>query len=180
ATWPWSTCGRRYRFAAWLMPTKLRARPAKVNISYWIYMIYARRAGNHHPNPGSQEGHAACSRSPSRRSSSCSPSGYVDLIEGAFATCARGETTPSRLAHLDSPPGGFHIKAAGIDGVIPSRSMPASTAPAPRPPPTSPPAADADQGRTGRDRAGYEDGPRTRRPHRGLRLHRHRRPVTRL
>ncbi|MFC4123197.1 ornithine cyclodeaminase family protein [Nonomuraea zeae] len=43
---------------------------------------------------------------------------YIDLIEQAFAAYARGETLPSRLAHLDSPPGEFHIKASGLGGVV--------------------------------------------------------------
>ncbi|MEW9556427.1 ornithine cyclodeaminase family protein [Nonomuraea sp. NPDC050783] len=46
------------------------------------------------------------------------PSDYIDLIEDAFATYARGENSPSRLSHLDSPPGEFHIKAAGLGGVV--------------------------------------------------------------
>jgi ornithine cyclodeaminase/alanine dehydrogenase-like protein (mu-crystallin family) len=46
------------------------------------------------------------------------PADYIDLIEDAFAAYARGETSPSRLAHLDSPPGEFHIKAAGLGGVV--------------------------------------------------------------
>ncbi|MEU6721023.1 ornithine cyclodeaminase family protein [Nonomuraea sp. NPDC046802] len=46
------------------------------------------------------------------------PSDYIDLIEAAFAAYARGETTPSSLSHLDSPPGEFHIKAAGLGGVV--------------------------------------------------------------
>ncbi|WP_433433096.1 ornithine cyclodeaminase family protein [Nonomuraea sp. CA-141351] len=46
------------------------------------------------------------------------PSDYIDLIEDAFAAYARGETTPSLLSHLDSPPGEFHIKASGIGGVV--------------------------------------------------------------
>ncbi|MGP3962405.1 ornithine cyclodeaminase family protein [Nonomuraea sp. 3N208] len=46
------------------------------------------------------------------------PSDYIDLIEDAFAAHAHGETSPSRLSHLDSPPGEFHIKAAGIGGVV--------------------------------------------------------------
>ncbi|GAA3620089.1 ectoine utilization protein EutC [Nonomuraea rosea] len=47
-----------------------------------------------------------------------SPADYIDLIEDAFAAYARGETSPSRLSHLDSPPGEFHIKAAGLGGVV--------------------------------------------------------------
>lgn len=46
------------------------------------------------------------------------PADYIDLIENAFAAYTRGETRLSRLAHLDSPPGEFHIKASGIDGVV--------------------------------------------------------------
>ncbi|MFI6323290.1 ornithine cyclodeaminase family protein [Nonomuraea sp. NPDC050556] len=40
---------------------------------------------------------------------------YIDLIERAFA---RTDNLPSRLAHLDSPPGEFHIKASGHGGVV--------------------------------------------------------------
>ncbi|MFI6740762.1 ornithine cyclodeaminase family protein [Nonomuraea sp. NPDC050451] len=46
------------------------------------------------------------------------PSAYTDLIEQAFAAYARHETLPSRLAHLDSPPGEFHIKAAGLRDMV--------------------------------------------------------------
>ncbi|MEV4189529.1 hypothetical protein AB0J28_49660 [Streptosporangium canum] len=46
------------------------------------------------------------------------PADYIDLIEDAFAAYARGDTLPSRLAHLDSPPGEFHIKASGLGGVV--------------------------------------------------------------
>ncbi|MFI6601571.1 ornithine cyclodeaminase family protein [Nonomuraea sp. NPDC050536] len=43
------------------------------------------------------------------------PGDYIDLIERAFA---RTDTLPRRLAHLDSPPGEFHLKASGFDGVV--------------------------------------------------------------
>ncbi|WP_326824176.1 ornithine cyclodeaminase family protein [Streptosporangium sp. NBC_01756] len=46
------------------------------------------------------------------------PVDYIDLIEDVFAAYARGDTLPSRLAHLDSPPGEFHIKASGLGGVV--------------------------------------------------------------
>lgn len=46
------------------------------------------------------------------------PVDYIDLIEDVFAAYARGDTLPSRLAHLDSPPGEFHIKAGGLGGVV--------------------------------------------------------------
>jgi len=46
------------------------------------------------------------------------PAAYIDLVEDVFARYARGETMPSRLAHLDSPPGEFHIKASGLAGVV--------------------------------------------------------------
>ncbi|MFJ2033505.1 ornithine cyclodeaminase family protein [Streptosporangium sp. NPDC087985] len=46
------------------------------------------------------------------------PADYIDLIEEAFAAYARGDTLPSRLTHLDSPPGEFHIKASGFGGVV--------------------------------------------------------------
>ena len=39
---------------------------------------------------------------------------YIDLMERAFARRADGEALPSRLAHLDSEPGEFHIKASGL------------------------------------------------------------------
>ncbi|MEQ4720427.1 ornithine cyclodeaminase family protein [Nonomuraea sp. B19D2] len=45
-------------------------------------------------------------------------SAYTDLVEQAFASYARSETPPSRLAHLDSPPGEFHIKAGGLNGIV--------------------------------------------------------------
>ncbi|GAA5059467.1 ornithine cyclodeaminase/alanine dehydrogenase-like protein (mu-crystallin family) [Thermocatellispora tengchongensis] len=43
---------------------------------------------------------------------------YIDLIEDAFAAYAAGETLPSVLAHLDSPPGEFHIKASGAGDAV--------------------------------------------------------------
>jgi alanine dehydrogenase len=42
------------------------------------------------------------------------PRAYIGLMEDAFARRAAGETLPSRLAHLDSGPGEFHIKASGL------------------------------------------------------------------
>ncbi|MFI6502047.1 ornithine cyclodeaminase family protein [Nonomuraea typhae] len=46
------------------------------------------------------------------------PADYIDLVQDAFAAYARGQTLPSRLTHLDSPPGEFHIKAGGHGGVV--------------------------------------------------------------
>ncbi|MFI6535655.1 ornithine cyclodeaminase family protein [Nonomuraea sp. NPDC050547] len=46
------------------------------------------------------------------------PADYIDLVQNAFADYALGRTLPSRLAHLDSPPGEFHIKASGHGGVV--------------------------------------------------------------
>ncbi|NUR90803.1 MAG: ornithine cyclodeaminase family protein, partial [Nonomuraea sp.] len=43
------------------------------------------------------------------------PVDYIDLIERAFAGT---DALPSRLSHLDSPPGEFHVKASGLGEVV--------------------------------------------------------------